>query len=88
MNKNKQHWYDYLWIATLAYFLLGFFNILFAWLGLICFTAPLILSIATGSKLYCGRYCGRGQLLAILGGRLRLSHGRAIPHWMTSRAFR
>ena len=33
----KKHWYDYLWIASLLYLLLGFFNILFAWLGLLCF---------------------------------------------------
>lgn len=33
----KKHWYDYLWIVSLVYLLLGFFNILFAWLGLLCF---------------------------------------------------
>ena len=40
----KKHWYDYLWIASLLYLLLGFFNILFAWLGLLCFFIPLIIS--------------------------------------------
>ena len=30
--KGKKRWYDYLWIASLAYLLLGFCNILFAWL--------------------------------------------------------
>ena len=33
----KRKWYDYLWLASLAYLILGFFNILFAWLGLLCF---------------------------------------------------
>ena len=33
----KKHWYDYLWILSLTYLVLGFFNILFAWLGLLCF---------------------------------------------------
>ena len=28
----KKKWYDYLWIVSLAYLMLGFFNILFAWL--------------------------------------------------------
>lgn len=28
----KKRWYDYLWIASLTYLVLGFFNILFAWL--------------------------------------------------------
>lgn len=31
MNKKK-YWYDYLWIWSIVYFVLGFFNILFAWL--------------------------------------------------------
>ena len=26
----KKHWYDYLWIFSLTYLVLGFFNILFA----------------------------------------------------------
>ncbi len=29
----KKHWYDYLWIVSLVYLVLGFFNIMFAWLG-------------------------------------------------------
>ena len=33
----KKKWYDYLWIWTIIYFVLGFFNILFAWLGMIDF---------------------------------------------------
>lgn len=36
----KKKWYDYLWIASLTYLVLGFFNILFAWLGLLCFFIP------------------------------------------------
>ena len=32
---KKKHWYDYLWIWSIVYFALGFFNILFAWLGMI-----------------------------------------------------
>ena len=34
-------WYDYLWIWSIVYFALGFFNILFAWLGMIDFLVPL-----------------------------------------------
>ena len=33
--KKAKHWYDYLWICAILYFTLGFFNILFAWLGMI-----------------------------------------------------
>ena len=30
---KAKHWYDYLWVYAIIYFALGFFNILFAWLG-------------------------------------------------------
>ena len=46
----KKKWYDYLWIVSLTYLILGFFNILFAWLGLLCFFIPLIIAAAGGSK--------------------------------------
>ena len=72
----KKKWYDALWIASLAYLALGFFNILFAWLGLLCFFIPLFIAVAKGTKGYCNRYCGRGQLLSLLGGRLGLSQGK------------
>ena len=49
----KKKWSDYLWIASLTYLILGFFNILFAWLGLICFIVPIVISLVTGSKAYC-----------------------------------
>ena len=85
---NSKHWYDYLWIASLTYLTLGFFNILFAWLGLICFLVPLIIAISQGTKDYCNRYCGRGQLFGLLGGRFGLSRKHDIPHWMKSKGFR
>jgi hypothetical protein len=40
-GRMKKGWYDYLWIASLMYLVLGFFQILFAWLGLLCFFIPL-----------------------------------------------
>ncbi|BFJ84686.1 4Fe-4S binding protein [Ruthenibacterium sp. TH_2024_36131] len=83
----KKHWYDYLWVVSLIYLILGFFNILFAWLGLFCFFLPLLFA-ARGSKGYCNRYCGRGQLFELLGGRLGLSRRRDVPGWMKSKVFR
>ena len=84
----KKRWYDYLWIASSLYLILGFFNILFAWLGLLCFFIPLIISLVHGTKGYCNRYCGRGQLFALLGGRFGLSRKKDIPGWMKSKWFR
>ena len=80
----KKKWYDYLWIASLLYLILGFFNILFAWLGLLCFFIPLIISVVQKNKGYCNRYCGRGQLFSLVGGRFGLSRKKDIPKWMKS----
>ncbi|MGI6279372.1 MAG: 4Fe-4S binding protein [Acutalibacteraceae bacterium] len=85
---KKRHWYDYLWIASSTYLLLGFFNILFAWLGLICFITPLIIAIAAKNKAYCNKYCGRGQLFSLLGGNLGLSRKKSPPKFLRSNLFR
>lgn len=84
----KRHWYDYLWIASTIYLTLGFFNILFAWLGLICFITPLAIAVAKGQKSYCNRFCGRGQLFQLLGGNLGLSRKRTPPKFLRSNWFR
>ena len=70
---KQKHWYDYLWLWSILYFTLGFFNILFAWLGMPFFTIPLLIAVFGGGKAYCNRYCGRGQLLGLLGEKLKLS---------------
>ena len=70
MNKKtikKKPWHSYLWIWSIVYFSLGFFNILFAWLGMIDFIVPLLFAIFAGNKGFCNTYCGRGQLFALLG---------------------
>ena len=86
--KKKKNWYEYLWIASSAYLVLGAFNILFAWLGLICFLIPLIISLTGGGKAYCNSYCGRGQLLSLLGNKFNLSRNKPIPKWIKTKYFR
>jgi polyferredoxin len=88
LKQLKKRWYDYLWIASLLYLTLGFFNILFAWLGLICFLLPLALSISSKDKVYCNKYCGRGQLFELLGGRFNLSRRKNPPPFLRSAWFR
>ncbi|MFV0313800.1 MAG: 4Fe-4S binding protein [Anaerotignum sp.] len=83
---KKKTWNQYLWLASLLYLTLGFFNILFAWLGLFCFVIPLVMSFAGGKKGYCNHYCGRGQLFAILGSRFSMN--KPIPKWIYSKWFR
>lgn len=86
--KRQKKWYDYLWLATILYFSLGFFNIIWAWLGLIFFLTPLILALGGWGKIYCNRYCDRGQFFTLLGGRLGLSRKKPAPKWLRSRPFR
>lgn len=86
--KQNKKWYDYLWIFSLTYLILGFFNILFAWLGLLCFFIPLVISVVKGNKAYCNKYCGRGQLFSLAGGKFGLSRKKDIPKWIRSKYFR
>ena len=85
---KQKHWYHYLWIWSILYFSLGFVNILFAWLGLISFCLPLLFAIIGGNKLFCNRYCDRGQLLRFLGSQLVFSKRHDMPEWMYGKAFR
>lgn len=88
MKKKEKHLYEYLWILSSLYLILGLFNILFAWLGLICFILPLIISMVKGNKSYCNKYCGRGQLLDLLGNKLKLSRNKPMPKFLKSKYFR
>lgn len=84
----KKKWYDYLYIISVIYLILGFINIMFAWLGLLCFVIPLLISLVKGNKSYCNTYCGRGQLFTILGGKFKLSKNKDIPRFLKTKWFR
>ena len=77
--KKKKQWYDYLWIWAIIYFALGFFNILFAWFGMIDFLLPLGIAVFGGNKFFCNHLCGRGQLFSKLGGDLKCSRNKQTP---------
>ena len=81
---KAKHWYDYLWVYAIIYFALGFFNILFAWLGMIDFLLPLLLAIFGGNKFFCNHLCGRGQLFSKLGTDLKCSRCKPTPRWRSS----
>ena len=85
---KAKHWYDYLWVYAIIYFALGFFNILFAWLGMIDFLLSLFLAIFGGNKFFCNHLCGRGQLFSKLGTDLKCSRCKPTPRWMSSKWFR
>ena len=82
----KKRWYDYLWIASSVYFLLGFVNILFAWLGLVCFFLPLIISVAGLQSLLWARstVCavGRAAWPFPEKGSAKISAQQVVPLWL------
>ena len=83
--KNKK-WSEYLWLVTIPYFVLGYFNIMFAWIGMIFFMTPLAFAIFKGNKTYCHNYCERGQFYTVVGKKL--SRNKPMPKFMTTSAFR
>lgn len=62
MRNNK-----YLFLITLSFFALGFINIHFALLGLLCMVLPLILLVRYKQKTWCQGYCPRASLFTTFG---------------------
>ena len=85
---KRKSWRDYLWVWPIVYFGLGFFNIIFAWLGIIDFMLPLMFAIFGGNKYFCNHLCGRGQLFAYLPEKFKCSRKKLAPKWLSSSCFR
>lgn len=85
---KQKKWYHFLWLGEILYLILGLCNILFAWLGMLFFSIPIFIAIFGGNKAYCNRYCGRGQLLGLLGEKLKLSRNVPPPKFLKKRWFR
>jgi hypothetical protein len=86
--KNKTSWKDRMWIVSILYFFLGFFNIMFAWFGIICFLVPILMSLFGKEKAFCNSYCGRGQLFTLLGSGHGISLNKNLPAFLRSKWFR
>ena len=84
---KKKHWYDYFWLWAILYFCLGFFNIIFAWLGLFDFCVPLIFALL-GNKWFCNHMCGRSQLFTVLAQKCGCSRPKVAPRWLSASWFR
>lgn len=77
-----------MWIVSILYFSLGFFNILSAWFGMVCFLVPLLMSLFGKDKAFCNSYCGRGQLFTLLGANHKMSLNKKLPAFLRSSWFR
>lgn len=77
----KRNWTSYLYLITILFFILGLFNIIFAWLGFICMILPFILLLRDKKKTWCQKYCPRASLYTVLfKGRSKM--GKAAPKWL------
>lgn len=79
MEKKKS---KYLFIITLVFFFLGFFNIIFGVLGFLCMILPIILLLKDRKKTWCQSYCPRASLFTVLFQGRSLT-GKAAPKWLT-----
>jgi hypothetical protein len=56
-----------LFLFTITFFVLGFVNIHFSLLGMICMTLPIILLLKDRKKTWCQSYCPRASLYTTCG---------------------
>ena len=59
--------HKYLFLFTIAFFLLGFVNIHFSLLGIVCMTLPIVLLLKDRKKTWCQGYCPRASLYSTCG---------------------
>ena len=59
--------HKYLYLITISFFLLGFINIHFSLLGIVCMTLPIILLLKNRKKTWCQHYCPRASLYTTCG---------------------
>lgn len=73
MKNNK-----FLYLITILFFALGFVNIHFSLVGIVCMLLPLLLLIKDNKKTWCQGYCPRASLYTSCG-RLTNKHSRKTP---------
>lgn len=78
----KKSWKSNLYILTILFFILGFFNILFAWLGFACMIIPFVLLARDGKKTWCHNYCPRASLFTVLFKNKPFIR-KSAPKWLT-----
>jgi len=77
----KKNWTNYLFVVTILFFSLGFFNIIFAWMGFACMILPFVFLARDKKKTWCQKYCPRASLFTVLLKGRSLT-GKAAPNWL------
>jgi hypothetical protein len=81
MMYMKSNSVSYLYLFTIIFFILGFFNIIFAWFGFVCIILPFILLLKNKRKTWCQKFCPRANLFNLLF-RGRTLTGKPGPNWL------
>ena len=77
----KNGWIKYSYLFTILFFILGLFNIVFAWLGFLCLIMPFVFVIKDNKKTWCQSYCPRSNLFSRLFSKIGAK--RTAPKWLT-----
>ena len=76
----KKIWIKYSYLFTILFFILGLFNIVFAWIGFFCLIMPFVFVAKDKEKTWCQSYCPRSnvftRLFTIIGAN------RPAPKWL------
>lgn len=72
--------HKFLFLITLSFFALGFVNIHFSLLGIICMTLPIVLLLKDQKKTWCQGYCPRASLFTTVG-KTKKWHSHPTPRF-------
>ncbi|HBV87561.1 MAG TPA: hypothetical protein DEF42_13130 [Desulfosporosinus sp.] len=76
----KEIWMKYSYLFTISFFILGIFNIIFAWIGFLCLIMPFAFVIKDNRRTWCQSFCPRSNFLTRLSARIG-AHRKA-PKWL------
>lgn len=76
----KDRWIKYSYFFTILFFIIGFFNIVFAWLGFLCLIMPFVFVIKDNKKTWCKSYCPRSNLFTRLFSKIGAKNN--TPKWL------
>lgn len=78
----KEIWIKYSYLFTISFFILGIFNIIFAWIGFFCLIMPFVFVIKNKEKTWCKNYCPRSNLFNRVFSIMGLK--RSAPKWLVN----
>ena len=78
----RKIWNKYSYLFTISFFILGIFNIIFAWIGFLCLIMPLVFVVKNKEKTWCKSYCPRSNLFNRVFAIIGLN--RSAPKWLTN----